>query len=68
MGLVKPRRKSKRTDAAGHRVIDPVYSLTISAAAGLVLFHGAWQKWQQKVACIAWAFSAGAIFIAEVWE
>ena len=28
-------------------MIDPVYSLTISVAAGLVLLHGAWQKWQQ---------------------
>jgi hypothetical protein len=53
MGLVKPRRKSKRTDAAGHRVIDPVYSLTISAAAGLVLVQGAWQKWQQHEAFAA---------------
>lgn len=53
MGLVKPRRKSKRTDAAGHRVIDPVYSLTISAAAGLVLVQGAWQKWQQLEAFAA---------------
>ena len=34
-------------------MIDPVYSLTISAAAGLVLVHGAWQKWQQHEAFAA---------------